>query len=135
MAVRYYRVLLHRDGERGWSAVFPDLPGCATCGDSVDHALRMAMDAAEGWVEATLEAGEPVPEPVPLPAWMLEDEEIDWSAGQRALVPVEVPGRAVRVNISMDEGLVQRIDRAAEARGMSRSAFLAEGARRLLAEA
>ena len=140
MALRYYRVLLHQDGDKGWSAVFPDLLGCATHGDSVDDALRMAMDAAVGWAESMIEAGNPIPAPValdaPLPAWMQEeDEDIDWSAGQRALVPVEVPCRAIRVNISMDEGLLRRIDRAAEARGMSRSAFLAEGARRLLAEA
>jgi metal-responsive CopG/Arc/MetJ family transcriptional regulator len=50
----------------------------------------------------------------------------------RLLVPVEVPGRAVRVNISMDEGLVARRDAAALRRGMSRSAFLAEAVRSAL---
>ncbi|MCJ2060663.1 type II toxin-antitoxin system HicB family antitoxin [Methylobacterium sp. J-048] len=53
-----------------------------------------------------------------------------------ALIQVELPGRAVRVNISMEEGLLRRIDRAAEATGESRSAFLAQAAKaRLSAEA
>ncbi len=62
---------------------------------------------------------------------------LGWPAGSRArkpvepvrlLVPVEAPGRPVRVNISMDEGLVARLDAAANRHGMSRSAFLAEAA-------
>ncbi len=47
-------------------------------------------------------------------------------------VPVELPDEAVRVNISLDKLLLKRIDAAAERRGMSRSGFLAEGARQLL---
>ena len=48
-------------------------------------------------------AGSPIPAPValdaPLPAWMQEeDEDIDWSAGQRAPVPGALGG----------EGLVNR---------------------------
>ena len=32
------------DGE-GYSVFFPDLPGCLTCGDTMDRALAMAGDA------------------------------------------------------------------------------------------
>ena len=48
------------------------------------------------------------------------------------LVPVEVPENPVRINVSIDRGLLKRIDDAAERRGMTRSGFLAEGARQLL---
>jgi hypothetical protein len=41
----------------------------------------------------------------------------------------------LRLNIRLEETLIPRSDRAAERRGMSRSAFLAEGAQRLLADA
>lgn len=51
-----------------------------------------------------------------------------------AAIPVELPRRAVRVNISIDEGLLERVDRAAEAVGQSRSAFLVEAAKRRIAE-
>jgi len=44
-------------------------------------------------------------------------------------VPVELPGKAMRINISMDERLLSAIDREAEARGETRSAFLANAAR------
>ena len=48
------------------------------------------------------------------------------------MVPFDLPARAVRVNISIDEHLLDAIDRAAEAAGLSRSAFLAAAARQRL---
>jgi hypothetical protein len=49
------------------------------------------------------------------------------------LVPVEVAGRALRVNVSLDEGLLARIDDVSKRTGLSRSALLARGARMLIA--
>ena len=38
-------------------------------------------------------------------------------------------GRTVRINISLDKALVDQIDAAASARGLTRSAFIAQAAR------
>lgn len=134
MAVRYYRALLSPAADGSWGVVFPELPGCTSHGDDADHAALMAGEALALHLEGLAEDGEEAPEPLslqaPLPDWLDGDEPQPF----RILVPVETPGRAVRVNISLEEGLVSRIDGAARRRGMSRSAFLAEGARRLLAE-
>jgi len=46
------------------------------------------------------------------------------------LARVELPGRAVRLNITMDEGLVAAIDKVAN----NRSSFLADAARDALAK-
>ena len=48
------------DGQR-WSVDVPDLPGCFTCGESWEDALYMAGDAVRGWLETTLEDGDPLP--------------------------------------------------------------------------
>ena len=58
----------------------------------------------------------------------------DWLDGAgvvagEVLVPVDLPGRSVRKTITMDEGLLGKIDRAARASGSTRSGFLAEAAR------
>ena len=50
-----------------------------------------------------------------------------------AAVDVELPGRASRLNISMDEHLVARIDKRARELGESRSGFLAAAAKSRLA--
>jgi hypothetical protein len=49
-----------------------------------------------------------------------------------ALIPVELPGKAVRVQVTMDEALLHRIDSAASAEGFTRSGFLAQAARERL---
>ncbi len=47
----------------------------------------------------------------------------------RLMVQVEMPGRIVRVNLTMNEALRARVDAAASARGMSRSGYVAEAVR------
>ena len=44
------RFLVESDPETGrWSAVFPELPGCATAGDSEEEAVANAKDALTLW--------------------------------------------------------------------------------------
>lgn len=75
--------------------------------------------------------GDVIPDPTPLDR-IDRDPEVDEVA--RVLVRAELPGRTVRFNATMDDGLLTQVDRAAQVRGMSRSGFLAEAARRLLGE-
>lgn len=134
MATRVYRAILDPAGDGGYGVVFPEVPGCTSHGATAERALAMAAEALAGHLHLLLRDGDPLPDAAPLdaplPPAIAGDPPL-----YVALVPVDLPGKALRVNLSMEEGLVQRVDRAAERRGMSRSAFLAEGARRLLAEA
>ena len=62
MSQRTYRVLLTPEPEGGFTVSVPALPGCITYGESIDHALSMAKEAIELYVE-TLEAeGDLVPD-------------------------------------------------------------------------
>jgi predicted RNase H-like HicB family nuclease len=64
-----YPAVFYKDEESGAYAVeVPDLPGCATGGDTLADAILMAVDAASGWVLDELENGKPVP-----PTSALED--------------------------------------------------------------
>jgi predicted RNase H-like HicB family nuclease len=46
------RLLVEFDHESGrWSAVFPELPGCASAGDTEEEAIRNAKEALELWFE------------------------------------------------------------------------------------
>ena len=46
------RVIVEFDPEaKRWSAVFPELPGCASSGDSEDEALVNAKEALALWFE------------------------------------------------------------------------------------
>ncbi|CAM4478538.1 type II toxin-antitoxin system HicB family antitoxin [Paenibacillus xylanexedens] len=56
---QYYAVF--NFAEDGINVTFPDLPGCITCGESIDEALVMAKEALELFLD-----GEPV-EDIPPP--------------------------------------------------------------------
>lgn len=110
---------------------FPQLPGCVSMGESLDGAIGSAADALAEWVGDEAAAGR-VHEPEDL-ATTTAREEVAIAIGQGA-VPVFVPlvsesGRSVRVNLSLDAGLLTAIDEAARRRGMTRSSWIASAAR------
>lgn len=48
--------------EDGFTVEFPDIPGCNTCGDSLEEALTMAKDALDLILEVKLEDKDPLPQ-------------------------------------------------------------------------
>lgn len=46
------RLIVEHDSETGrWAAFFPELPGCASAGDTEEEAIRNAREALELWFE------------------------------------------------------------------------------------
>jgi predicted RNase H-like HicB family nuclease len=56
-----YPAVFYTEDSGAYSVVVPDLPGCATGGQTLAEAMFMAVDAASGWVLTELEEGKPVP--------------------------------------------------------------------------
>ncbi len=48
---RIYPAVFHREDDGSISVEFPDLPGCVTCGASLEEAFRMAKDALTLWLD------------------------------------------------------------------------------------
>jgi predicted RNase H-like HicB family nuclease len=132
MATVWYPAIIERGDKPGFSVFFPDFPGCVSAGDTEQETAARAIEALRLHVRGMLAEGDPMPEPTPLDR-VAGDPEVSEAA--RILVPADLPGKALRINISMDEGLVEQVDRAASKLGMTRSAFLAAGARKLIDEA
>jgi len=49
--------------EGGYVVSFPDLPGCLSCGGTIDQAIANADDAKKAWLEAAIEEGISISEP------------------------------------------------------------------------
>ena len=130
--LEHYPCILLKDPGSAVGVVFPDLPGCVSAGGTAGEALAAAREAAQLYVDELLGAGRRPPRPSPL-------EKVAVGARAQpgflsvALVPVRLPGRARRIQITMDATLLEAVDEAAAAAGMSRSGWLAEAARRRLA--
>ncbi len=61
-----YTVHIEPAEEGGYNVFVPALPGCVTQGDTYEEAVSMAEEAIEGFLEALVMAGEPIPvEPQP----------------------------------------------------------------------
>ena len=128
-----YVALLHAT-PTGYSVSLPDFPGYVSGGSSFEEAVEKAAEALRFHVAGMIEDGDRIPDPSGVdairgnPEFAEEREDAVW-----ALVPLLPPkGKSLRLNISMDEGLVSAIDVAARERGLNRSAFLAEAAKRLI---
>lgn len=121
------------DGKKGaYGVTVPDLPGCTSAGKTTDEALRNAVEAVRMWAEDAAAQGEAIPRARALEK-LRQDADVAEALEEGAALAV-VPlildsGRAVRANLSFDAGLLGAIDEAAEARGLTRSAFIATAAR------
>ena len=128
----YYPALIRKDADSDFGVEFPDLPGCITAADTIDAALHHAEEALRFHVDGMLEDGEPVPPPTPI-EHILESEQAHGAAIYLVRL-LQAKGRAVRVNITLEENLLEQIDIEATRSGMSRSGFLSEAARTTLDE-
>jgi predicted RNase H-like HicB family nuclease len=131
----YYAVFVPEESGKV-SAWFPDVPGCQTWGENMEHAFAMSMEALESHLEALVDDGDPIPPPSQYEdAWAMvrRDFEKEGEAMPQGtalqLVPVpNVQEKPARVNISLRKSTLAMIDRKAEAAGMTRSGFLSRAA-------
>ena len=69
LAMSYRLEIVRDDAEGGFVASYPDLPGCITCGETEEEAVKNALDAKKVWLEAALEDGLAIPAPDSLEAY------------------------------------------------------------------
>jgi len=59
-----YRMEIIEDMDEGGFVVsFPELPGCLTCGETIEEAILNARNAKRVWIESALEEGIEINEP------------------------------------------------------------------------
>lgn len=124
MATVYYPAIIEK-GLDSFGVYFPDLPGCVSAGTTAQEAAEGAQEALEGHLSVMSEYGDPIPEPSAIDAIHSAEGSVEVA---RLLVAGERPGRAVRVQITIEDQLLAKIDRVAS----NRSRFLAEAAREKL---
>lgn len=58
-----YVVVIEKASDGSYSAYVPDLPGCVSCGDTIEEVKELIQEAIELHVDSLRDHGEPVPEP------------------------------------------------------------------------
>jgi predicted RNase H-like HicB family nuclease len=125
-----YIGLIHKDADSDYGVSFPDFPGVVTAGKNLDEARAMAEEALGFHIDGLLEDGEAIPEPSSLEEVMSDPENRD---GVAILVAVKTEAaKSVRVNVTLPEDILAQIDKFAKERGLSRSGFLAQAAKKAI---
>ena len=63
MKLPYRLELIPDTDEGGYVASYPELPGCLTCGETMESAIANANDAKRAWLEAAIADGVEIIEP------------------------------------------------------------------------
>lgn len=77
-----YTIHLEPAEEGGFTVTVPALPGCITEGETYEEAIANAQEAIEGFIEALVQVGEPIP------------TELEPKQPANAIVQVEIPAAA-----------------------------------------
>jgi predicted RNase H-like HicB family nuclease len=121
-----YIGLIHKEADSDYGVSFPDFPGAVTAGTTLDDARAMAEEALALHIEGLVADGEAIPEPASLEEVMTDPESRD-AVAILVRAKTEAP-KAVRVNVTLPEDVLEQIDQYAEAHGLTRSGFLAKAA-------
>jgi len=127
---RYVALL---DGVEGaYGIVVPDLPGCTAAGKTIADVVADAIAAVREWILDARKDGEAIPEPQDMAALKADKHVAEALRDGSAFVMIPVlidSGRPTKANLSLDSGLLEAIDDAAKASGLTRSSFIATAAR------
>lgn len=127
MSNHVYLAFFRKEVGGGYLVTFPDVPGAISEGDDFSDALTNAKEALESYLDSLVADGERLP-----PSRSLNAVVSEADGAIVAAIEAETESKTVRVNVSFDERLLARIDRAAEESGRTRSGFLARAAREWL---
>lgn len=127
-----YFAAVYTAEEGGYYAEFPDLPGCATQGETLEELDAMLRDALFVYLDGLEELGEE-PNAPREHADVLQDAESEPDFRFLTLVTTPKKVKRVRVNISVADTDLAIIDAAASRRGLDRSALLVQAAKRVAA--
>jgi predicted RNase H-like HicB family nuclease len=125
-----YPIYVHKYADNAYGATFPDFPECCIGAGELQTLPAAAQEAVEIRFFGVADA---VPLPTVPEAWA---GDVRFEGGFWMMVDVDlarIRSKSVRLNISLPQNLLGRIDAAARERHLSRSAFLAMAAKRVMA--
>lgn len=117
------------DGDEGaYGVVFPDIPGVAAMGRTVDEAMLNAESALQDYAIEAERDGEELASPSPLPSVETPN------GNQLVSIPLIRPsGKSIRAGLTLDEDVAVFIDSEARRRGMTRKTYITWMVRRIAA--
>jgi len=129
-----YFAVIHKDEESAYGVSWPDLPGCVSAADSLGEVDAQAREALQFHIEGMREDGEELPAASSFEK-VYETHKAD--EGFYGVALVSVPEKVVRrpISLRVSEIDLAVIDSAAAARGLDRTTFMVDAAKKVATEA
>lgn len=124
--------------KQGYSVYFPDLPGAVSVGDDYEDAIKNAEECLSLHLYGMMTDGDKLPKPMHMSKILkgLEKGEL------ATLIHPDIFGvkarqedKAIRVNISLPQSLLEAIDSRARQLGIDRSKLIQKAAREVISTA
>jgi predicted RNase H-like HicB family nuclease len=123
------------DAKHAYGVIVPDLPGCFSAGDTMEEAIANAEEAILLHLEDDFAPGNArVPSISTLADLRARKKYQGFAWGVVDVDLAKLSTKALRVNITVPERLLNTIDEYAERHGESRSAFLTRAALEAMAK-
>ncbi|WP_029586051.1 type II toxin-antitoxin system HicB family antitoxin [Bradyrhizobium sp. URHD0069] len=112
--------IVRSDSEYGYTASFPDFPGCAASASTLDHVIAKAREALSLHIERLLEANQRISSPTAADAIERGDAVL--------LAAIDVPDdlRIAHVDVAIPALSLARIDSFARRHGLTHAALFVE---------
>jgi len=120
--------VIHKDEGSEYGVSFPDFPGCITAGKTLQEAKFLAEEALSLHIKVMLEDGDELPKASELDNLNLDEDDKD-SIKAFLIVEHKYPAQKriqKRINITLDERLVEKADILASKHHASRSGLIAD---------
>jgi predicted RNase H-like HicB family nuclease len=124
-----YIALIHKEPSTGFGASFPDFAGAVTVADTLEDLRAEAEEVLALHIEGMVEDGDEMPTPSALDAVVQLEDYKDAVAVLVVKAP-DVASPAVRINVTIPDQMLKRIDRHAAKHGLTRSGFLVQAAKK-----
>jgi predicted RNase H-like HicB family nuclease len=116
-----YPALFTYEAEGGISVSFPDLPGCATCGETDEEAVSMAQEALELHLYGMEHDGDVLPAASSVKSLSVgHDQVVVLIRAHMALARLDIDNRKVKKTLTIPN----RLNQLAEAAGVNFSQVL-----------
>ena len=124
-----FPVYLTQESENDlYRANVPCIKNCSTTGRTMEDALQNVKETIRIVIKEKLAKGEVIPKPAALETYQADSQYTD---GAWALAPINfsrIYGKSKRINITVPEQILERLDSFAREQGETRSGFLVQAA-------
>lgn len=123
--MKYPIVIEPGDETHAFGVIVPDLPGCFSAGDTLDEAFENAKEAIDGWLEVSFDDGLDIPKPSSMQDIAKNPDFQGMIFGAVDVDLSKLTDKAERVNITLPQRVLRRLDHQAKVAGDTRSGYIA----------